>query len=98
MASARWYLSPIALALSIPIGVAVVVLGRLAAYGRAWGVAVVGMFGGAALGFGISTGRHFANVVVRAPFVAAFAIASFTASLLLARWLPVMRASLVAAL
>jgi arylsulfatase A-like enzyme len=92
MAAARYFLSPLALALTLPVAVAVVALGRLALYRRAWAVAIVGGIGGGAVGVGVTTGRHFANMAVRVPFVALLVAAAAGASFVLARLLPRMRA------
>jgi arylsulfatase A-like enzyme len=98
MGSARLNLSPIALALSLPIAISVVLMGRLAEGRAAWGVALIGMTGGAALGWGVSTGRHMARLAIRAPFVAVFALLAGVVSWLLARELARARPSIIAAL
>ncbi|MCW5837863.1 MAG: hypothetical protein KIS78_36060, partial [Labilithrix sp.] len=88
MGSARLYLSPIALALSIPLALSSVLLARLAAWRRAWAVGLVGALGGAALGIGVSTGRRMASLAIRAPFVVVVAVLVGLAAWLLARRLP----------
>lgn len=88
MGSARRYLSPIALGASIPVAVAIVALARLASSGRAWAVAIVGAIAGAAAGLGVSTGRRMGSLALRAPFVAAVALASGVVAWTLARHLP----------
>lgn len=98
MGSARLYLSPIALAMAIPVALSAVLVARLAAYGRAWGVALIGLFGGAALGVGVSTGRRMASLAVRAPFVVLLALAVALTAWLLARHLPRLRPAVIAAL
>ncbi len=96
MGSARLYLSPIALAVSVPVALAVVLMARLAAAGRAWGVGLVGLVTGAAVGVGLSTGRRMASIAVRAPFVVLFAIATGILAWLLARQLRRLRPVVVA--
>ena len=97
MGSARLYLSPIALALSIPIALAAVLIARLAAGRRPWGVGLIGLVGGAALGIGVSTGRRMASLAIRAPFVALVALVVALVAWLLARELPRLRPMFVAA-
>ncbi|MDF2698343.1 MAG: Choline-sulfatase, partial [Labilithrix sp.] len=96
MGSARRFLSPIALALSIPVALSIVLIARLATGRRPWAVAFVGFLGGAALGVGVSTGRHMANVAIRAPFVIAVGLAVGLLAGLLARNLPRVRPSIIA--
>ncbi|OJY24197.1 MAG: hypothetical protein BGO98_20175 [Myxococcales bacterium 68-20] len=98
MGSARLYLSPIALALSIPIALSAVLVARLAVGRRPWGVGLIGLIGGAALAIGVSTGRRMASLAVRAPFVALVALVVALVAWLLARELPRLRPTLVAAL
>ncbi|MBX3215577.1 MAG: sulfatase-like hydrolase/transferase [Labilithrix sp.] len=98
MGSARLYLSPIALALSIPIAIASVLLARLAEWRRPWAVALVGALGGAALALGVSTGRRMASAAVRAPFVVVLAALVGLAAWLLAWLLPRARPGVVAGL
>ncbi|MBX3264504.1 MAG: sulfatase-like hydrolase/transferase [Labilithrix sp.] len=98
MGSARLYLSPIALALSIPLALSSVLLARLAAWRRAWAVGLVGALGGAALGVGVSTGRRMASLAIRAPFVVVVAVLVGLAAWLLARRLPRARPFVVAGL
>lgn len=98
MGSARRYLSPIALALSSPIALVAVLVARLATGRRARGVALIGLIGGAALGIGVSTGRRMASLAIRAPFVVLVALAVALVAWLLARKLPRLRPTSVAAL
>lgn len=98
MGSARLYLSPIALAISLPVAISTVLMARLAVAGRAWGVAVIGLLGGAAIGAGVSTGRRMASLAIRAPFVLGVALAASLVAWLLARHLPRLRPLVVAAL
>lgn len=98
MGSARLYLSPIALALSLPVALSVVLMARLACARRAWAVGLVGLLAGAAVGFGVSTGRRMASLAIRAPFVLLLAITTGIVAWLLARQLPRLRPIVVAAL
>ena len=98
MGSARLYLSPIALAISLPIAISVVLVARLAAAGRAWGVAILGVLAGVAIGIGVSTGRRMASLAIRPPFVVAVAFAAGLVAWTLARRLPRTRPAVVAAL
>lgn len=98
MASARTYLSPIALAVSIPVAIAVVALARLASEGRAWLVALAGACAGGATGFFVSTGRHMTSIAIRAPFVAVVALVAAAGAWVLSNRLPRIRPSRIAAL
>jgi arylsulfatase A-like enzyme len=97
MASARRYLSPIALSLSLPIAISAVLVARLAAGRRAWAVALLGLLAGGAVAFGVSTGRHMTSLAIRAPFVVGVACAAGLVALLLARKLPRLRPGVLAA-
>lgn len=70
VAHARWFLSPVALAVLAPCALLAVGLGRLWARRDARALAVVAAIGGGLSAFGVSTGRHFDRVVVRVAFVA----------------------------
>lgn len=96
--SARTNVAPIALALSLPVAISIVALARLARAGRAVGVAIVFGIGGAALGVGLSTGRHLANLAIRIPFVIVSALVGGLVAWGLARSLPRARPSVVATL
>ncbi|MBX3208789.1 MAG: sulfatase-like hydrolase/transferase [Labilithrix sp.] len=96
MGSARLYLSPIALAFSIPVAISAVLMARLAAGRRAAAVGFLGVLGGAALAIGVSTGRRMASVAVRAPFVVVVALVAGLAAWLLARELLRTRRGVVA--
>jgi arylsulfatase A-like enzyme len=98
MGSARLNLSPIALAISIPIAISAVLIARLAVGGRPWGVAAIGLVGGAAIGVGVTTGRHMASLAIRAPFVTVFALLTGFLSWLLARELVRVRPLFIAGL
>ncbi|HVH47291.1 MAG TPA: sulfatase-like hydrolase/transferase, partial [Labilithrix sp.] len=91
MRSARLYLSPIALVISIPIATALVLTARLAVGRRAGAVGLLGILGGAALGIGVSTGRRMAALAVRAPFVVFVALGAGVLAWLLATELPRLR-------
>ncbi len=98
MACARKFLSPIALAISLPVAIAAVLMARLAKANRAWAVAIVGLLAGAAVGVGVSTGRRMASLAIRAPFVVFVAIGGGLVAWQLARLLPRMRTGVVAGL
>lgn len=76
MADARLYVSPIALAASAPFALACVVAARAAVKGRGGAIALSIAALGAAFGVGVSTGRHFAALPVRAAWVVACAAAA----------------------
>ncbi|HVJ89484.1 MAG TPA: sulfatase-like hydrolase/transferase [Labilithrix sp.] len=98
MRCARLYLSPITLGLVLPTAIAIVLTARLAEARRAWGVALLGVLGGAAVGLGVSTGRRMASLAIRAPFVVGIAIGGGLVAWSLARLLPRMRSGVVALL
>lgn len=83
--SARWHLSPVALAIAVPVAVAFVLLDRLAVAGRGGAVAFVGALGGAATAIGVSGGRRMAGLVLRVPFVVLLALLGALAGFALAR-------------
>ncbi|MBX3231504.1 MAG: sulfatase-like hydrolase/transferase [Labilithrix sp.] len=66
MGAARLYLSPIALACSLPIAAGIAVVARDP---RPALVAGLGAISGVAVGIGVSTGRLMASLAMRAPFV-----------------------------
>jgi len=88
MGSARLYVSPIALAASIPIAVAFVGAARLAVAGHVRLLGIAGALAGGTVGFFLSTGRRMASLAVRVPFVVVMAIASGLAAWALAKRLP----------
>jgi arylsulfatase A-like enzyme len=98
MAHARYYLTPIAVALALPIAACVVAMARLVAARneRALG-AVVGL-AGAAVAVGVSGGRHMESALVRVPFVAIVAIAAGAAAIALVRRAPLDRPRMLAAI
>lgn len=96
MTSARKFLSPISLALLVPVAMAVVAMARLAARRQtALIVIATGIAGGAMAFFG-STGRTMESVTVRAPFVAVVAVVVAFVAWGLARRLPSAPPSIVA--
>ena len=54
MGSARLYLSPIALVISLPVAMSVVLMARLATGQRAWGVGVIGFLAGAVVALALA--------------------------------------------
>ncbi len=81
---ARNLVTPIALAMLVPGAVAVVALGHLVhvagdrANRRARVALAAGVGAGfAAVGVGVSEGRHFASLLLRVPFVGALAVVAF---------------------
>jgi arylsulfatase A-like enzyme len=76
MGHARLYLSPIALGAVFPLALVVVGASRLAAARHARALAVLAMAFAAVTAGGVSTGRHFASLGVRAAFVGAAALAA----------------------
>jgi arylsulfatase A-like enzyme len=95
MYNARLYLSPLALATSIPVAMALVAIARNP---RPALVAAVGAVGGAAASFGVSGGRHLANPLVRVPFVLIVAALGAGVGLVAARRLPRLRDGQIAML
>jgi arylsulfatase A-like enzyme len=85
MGHARRFLSPIALGAAFPLALVAVLVARLVEAGRSRHVAVLALLGGAAVGWGVSTGRHFAMLPLRGTFTAVVAIAAGAAAMLLAR-------------
>ena len=98
MAHARYYVSPIAVSALLPFAVMVVALGRLVAARDARAVAVITGVLGALLAYGVSSGRHFASVPLRAGFVAVVGVASGALAAALTRRAPLARPKLLAAL
>jgi arylsulfatase A-like enzyme len=88
MGSARKHASPVALALALPTAIALVGMGRLARGGRPGAVAFVALLGGAALAYGVSTGRRMASLLVRMPFMVMVAVAAAGIAWALAFQLP----------
>jgi arylsulfatase A-like enzyme len=97
MGHARRYLTPIALGASFPLAVGAVLVARLAAARRARELAALAFAGGAAAAYGISTGRHFASVAARAPFVVAAGLACAAIAYVAARRAPLGRPRTLAA-
>lgn len=95
---ARYQLTPVALAALIPAAFAVVGLARLVAHRKARTLALLAVLAGGAVAYGISNGRHFSNMAVRAPFVVALAALAGAVVFVLAKKLPLGRPSLLAAL
>lgn len=69
MAAARLYLTPIAFAAALPAALLSVLVARAFTAGRIRDLATAGALFGGLVAFGTSTGRHFANVGLRAGFV-----------------------------
>jgi arylsulfatase A-like enzyme len=88
MASARTYLSPIALGASVPFAFAAVGIGRLVVQRRALPMGIIAFVFGAVFALGISGGRHFANPAMRILFVLVTAAISFGWGFLLTQRLP----------
>ncbi len=85
MAMARTLVSPIALALLLPLAVVARALAGLVARAASPSAARrvllgVGALGGAACGLGVTTGRHFAELPVRAAFVLGMALLAAVAT------------------
>jgi arylsulfatase A-like enzyme len=98
MGSARLYVSPIALAVSVPFAIVLVGAARLAVAGHARILALAVALAGGTVGVFVSTGRRMASLAIRVPFVVVVAIASGLVAWVLARRLPLMRARVAAAL
>ena len=81
MGLARTYVTPLALALLAPVAPALVVgaRGARSARGRA-AIALAAGGAGALVGYGVSSGRHFASLALRAPFVLVVAVAAWAAA------------------
>lgn len=88
MASARTYLSPIALAASVPIALVCATLGRLVVERRVVPVAILAAAFAAAVALGVSGGRHFAAPAIRGAFVVGAAAIGFVAGFLFTRKVP----------
>ncbi len=97
MAVVRTHVAPLALAASIPIAVALVLLGRLIAARRARVVAALGAAAGALVGIGVSNGRHLESLAVRVPFVVAVAAAAGVVAFVVTRRAPLDRPRAIAA-
>jgi hypothetical protein len=69
MVHARAYVMPIALAAALPCSLVVVALARLVDARQVGIVAAAAAASGAAVGVGVSHGRHFQNVPVRVAFI-----------------------------
>lgn len=69
MSHARWQLSPVGLAAALPLAILLVGLGQLVKERRATLLAAMAAAAGALVAFGVSTGRHMANPLVRGAFV-----------------------------
>ena len=95
MANARLYLSPLALAASIPLAVAIVGIARAP---RPALVATLGAVAGAAVAYGVSTGRLMQSLAVRAPFVLAVTAIGGASGWVLAKRVPRMRHGRIALL
>jgi arylsulfatase A-like enzyme len=98
MAHARYYLTPIALAASLPLAIAVVLLGRLVAARNERAVGAAVALAGATVAVLVSTGRHFESNAVRIPFVALVSLAGGAAAIFLVRRAPIARPRLLAGL
>lgn len=88
MAHARWALAPVALTALAPAAVLAVLVARLVTGGRHRAVAALGLVAGAALGVGVTNGRHFENLALRVPFVSVVALAVATAAWIASRRRP----------
>jgi arylsulfatase A-like enzyme len=96
MMTARMYLSPLALGVSVPVAFGVVAVGYLVAARRTRDVALLGAAGGLLLGYGITFGRHFASWAVRGPFIAASVVAAALATAAIVRRVPLSRPRVLA--
>ena len=96
MAHARHYVSPIAIAVMLPVAVVVVVIGRLVARRETRGVGVLAGLAGIMVAIGVSSGRHFASLALRAPFVALMGLSAAALAALLTRRVPLQRPRLLA--
>ena len=97
MAHARRFLSPIAIALSVPAAVLLVVLARLVAARHVRAVAACTAIASAALALGVSRGRHFDDVALRGTFVVVLALAGGALGALVTRRAPLDRPRALAA-
>jgi arylsulfatase A-like enzyme len=84
MGTARAYVSPIALALLVPVAALAVLVGRLAGVTPRV-VAALGGASGAVVAIGVSSGRRLSGLALRVPFVLVVAAVSAVAALWLAR-------------
>ncbi len=96
MNHARFYLSPIALALALPIALATVLIGRLTLARRAVAVAALAAFFGAAIAWGVSSGRHFSILPIRIAFVVLVGCIAGLTGFLLAQQVLRLRARVIA--
>ncbi|MCL2779097.1 MAG: sulfatase-like hydrolase/transferase [Polyangiaceae bacterium] len=88
---ARRTAGPVALASLLPAAVLIATASRLVKKRKATQLAAVAFAFGAMVGFGVSTGRHMANPLVRALFVLALAGLSCSAVYVLIKRLPLNR-------
>lgn len=86
---AVWRLAvPIALGSAIPIAVAACAMGILVAARKAVAVALVAFVAGAIVAFGVSSGRHFASLAMRVPFVVCVGLIFALIAFLVVRYFP----------
>lgn len=97
MAVVRTHVGPLALAASIPFAIALVAVGRLIAARNARVVGALATLAGAAVGIGVTNGRHFASLAVRVPFVAVVALVACAIAVTITRRAPLERSGAIAA-
>ena len=98
MAHARYYLTPIALAVALPAAAFAVAMGRLVAArnDRVFSLIVGGL--GALVAAGVSGGRHLQSMPVRMAFVVAVSVTALAISRVVVRRAPLDRARVLAGL
>ncbi|AKV02359.1 Choline-sulfatase [Labilithrix luteola] len=96
MSHARWQLSPVGLAAALPLAILFVGLGQLVRARRAAILAGLAALAGALVAFGVSTGRHMANPIVRGGFVLVLAAMAGAITLAVVRRLPLEKTGRVA--
>ena len=97
MAAARYFLSPIALATLLPLGVLAVVTARFVAARKVKSVAALAAVLAAALAVGLSGGRHMVSLAVRVPFIVVVALSAVGVAVLVIRRVPLDRPRALAA-
>lgn len=79
---------PIAIASFVPVAIVACAMGVLVAARKAVAVAIVSFAAGAITAFGVSSGRHFASLAIRVPFVVCVGLIFALIAYLIVRYFP----------